>query len=125
MLNYLVRRRFVNRTDPKTGNIRRAAIDIVRAKRLNMNTNELEFLVVWQSHAHQETWEPADHLSICKDLIANLDLTVAKQQAMKENMRSFMHQPEVKLLQNSSASTSNARQFPSRLLVNRINVLII
>lgn len=71
----------INRTDPVSGNIERAAVDKIMAKRMNPRKKENEYLVKWESKP--QTWEPASHLDSCKDLIENFEILLAKQKEMR------------------------------------------
>lgn len=71
----------INRTDPVTGNVERAIIDKIMAKRMNPRKKENEYLVKWESKP--QTWEPASHLDTCKDLIEKFEVLLAKQKEMR------------------------------------------
>lgn len=71
----------INRTDPVSGTIERAAIDKIMAKRMNPRKKENEYLVKWETKP--QTWEPASHLDSCKDLIENFEVLLAKQKEMR------------------------------------------
>lgn len=71
----------INRTDPVSGTVERAAIDKIMAKRMNPRKKENEYLVKWESKP--QTWEPASHLDTCKDLIENFEILLAKQKEMR------------------------------------------
>jgi hypothetical protein len=73
--------RLINRTDPVSGSIEKAAIDKIMAKRMNPRKRENEYLVKWESKP--QTWECASHLETCKDLIENFEILLAKQKEMR------------------------------------------
>lgn len=71
----------INRTDPVSGIIEKAAVEKIMAKRMNPRKRENEYLVKWESKP--QTWEPASHLDTCKDLIENFEILLAKQKEMR------------------------------------------
>lgn len=71
----------INRTDPISGIIEKAAVEKIMAKRMNPRKRENEYLVKWESKP--QTWEPASHLDHCKDLIENFEILLAKQKEMR------------------------------------------
>lgn len=71
----------INRTDPVSGIIEKAAVEKIMAKRMNPRKRENEYLVKWESKP--QTWEPASHLDTCKDLIENFEVLLAKQKEMR------------------------------------------
>lgn len=101
--------RMINRTDPITGLVDKAAVEKIMAKRMNPRKKENEYLVKWESKP--QTWEPASHLESCKDLIDNFEVLLAKQKEMrsKSQQQSSVSQP-----QPSATSTPTAVQTPNR-----------
>lgn len=78
----------INRTDPVSGIIEKAAVEKIMAKRMNPRKRENEYLVKWESKP--QTWEPASHLDTCKDLIENFEILLAKQKEMRSKSQQQM-----------------------------------
>lgn len=73
--------RLISRTDPVNGNIEKAVVEKIMAKRMIPRQREYEYLVKWESKP--QTWEPASHLESCKDLVENFEVLLAKQKEMR------------------------------------------
>lgn len=108
----------INRTDPVSGTVERAAIDKIMAKRMNPRKKENEYLVKWESKP--QTWEPASHLETCKDLIENFEVLLAKQKEMRAKTQlNQQQQPSATstptaVSQNVTVSTPVAVSTPNR-----------
>lgn len=84
--------RLINRTDPVSGIIEKAAVEKIMAKRMNPRKRENEYLVKWESKP--QTWEPASHLDTCKDLIENFEVLLAKQKEMRSKSQQQTPTPQ-------------------------------
>ncbi|KAG5670108.1 hypothetical protein PVAND_000391 [Polypedilum vanderplanki] len=93
--------RLINRTDPVSGALEKAAVDKIMAKRMNPRKRENEYLVKWETKP--QTWEPASHLETCKDLIENFEVLLAKQKEMRA--KSQLSQQQQQGQQPAAAST--------------------
>lgn len=93
----------INRTDPVSGIIEKAAVEKIMAKRMNPRKRENEYLVKWE--AKPQTWEPASHLDTCKDLIENFEILLAKQKEMRSKSQQQV-QPQASQPVATSTPTS-------------------
>lgn len=98
--------RLINRTDPLTGLIERAAVEKIMAKRMNPRKKDNEYLVKWESKP--QTWEPSTHLDTCKDLIDNFEVLLAKQKEMRAKTQLAQNQPASVVAQPQATSTPTA-----------------
>jgi Chromo (CHRromatin Organisation MOdifier) domain len=101
----------INRTDPVSGIIEKAAVEKIMAKRMNPRKRENEYLVKWE--AKPQTWEPASHLDTCKDLIENFEVLLAKQKEMRSKSQQ-QAQPHASQPVATSTPTSVAATTPNR-----------
>ncbi|CRL06987.1 CLUMA_CG020007, isoform A [Clunio marinus] len=104
--------RFINRTDPTSGNIEKAAVEKIMAKRMNPRKRENEYLVKWEEKP--QTWEPASHLDTCKDLIDNFEILLAKQKAMRSKTAAQQQQ-------QSQTSQPSATSTPTQAAPTAVN----
>lgn len=98
------RQRLINRTDPVSGVIEKAAIDKIMAKRMNPRKRENEYLVKWESKP--QTWEPASHLDTCKDLIDNFEVLLAKQKEMRAKSQLTQQQQTQQVVVTTAAPST-------------------
>ncbi|CAG9807339.1 unnamed protein product [Chironomus riparius] len=96
--------RLINRTDPVSGVIEKAAIDKIMAKRMNPRKRENEYLVKWESKP--QTWEPASHLDTCKDLIDNFEVLLAKQKEMRAKSQLTQQQQTQQVVVTTTAPST-------------------
>lgn len=83
--------------------IEKAAVEKIMAKRMNPRKRENEYLVKWESKP--QTWEPANHLESCKDLIENFEILLAKQKEMRLKSQQQQNTP---VSQPAATSTPTA-----------------
>lgn len=96
--------RLINRTDPVSGVIEKAAVEKIMAKRMNPRKRENEYLVKWESKP--QTWEPASHLESCKDLIENFEVLLAKQKEMRSKSQQQQQQQMQQIVKVQPSATS-------------------
>lgn len=94
----------INRTDPVSGVIEKAAVEKIMAKRMNPRKRENEYLVKWE--AKPQTWEPASHLESCKDLIENFEILLAKQKEMRSKSQQQQQQQMQQIVKVQPSATS-------------------
>lgn len=101
----------INRTDPVSSTIEKAAIEKIMAKRMNPRKRENEYLVKWETKP--QTWEPASHLETCKDLIDNFEILLAKQKEMRSKSQ-FSQQHQATPIVTSTPTTPSIPNRPER-----------
>ncbi|XP_026673136.1 flocculation protein FLO11 isoform X2 [Ceratina calcarata] len=59
-------------------------VEKILAKRFNPKKRCSEYLLKWEGYGHdQNTWEPAEHVATCKNLLDEFERNLAKQKELK------------------------------------------
>ncbi|EFN79319.1 Chromodomain Y-like protein [Harpegnathos saltator] len=59
-------------------------VERILAKRLNTKKKCAEYLIKWEGYANEDnTWEPAENVAVCKNLLEEFERNLAKQKEMK------------------------------------------